>query len=687
MVVRGRPAAGLGAGALFMWGVPACLGATGREPLLSLDQGGLCRLCFWMGMALLLMLGLHFYTVFRHRREKRALSERQLAFRAIFDSVSDGILISELNGKILECNRRGAEMFGYTPEQLRELSYANLIHPDRLPDIDMLPRRASLSGSIQLETLGQGSNGKELQLELYCRIFTYQGQPRCLASVRDIAFRKAAEADRRAFAEKLKALTSNAPVILFALDAAGVFTAAEGKGLEMAGLTQDGLVGKRAEDIRGSRRELFGDYRRALRGVAFSADVQLVDNGLCFEVSYTPLHGDDQKLVGVIGVARDVSSRKSVETALASSNKRLAQELARLESIFRNSLVGVCLVEHGDVVEINDRAAEIAGRRREDLLGRHVDSVFHPEIKGLRMRMLEKFRSASLVREELPVKRIDGSVVWCSVSGQAIDPAAPENGSAWIVEDVTERKQAEARLQSIMKELSRSNEELAHFAYVASHDLQEPLRAISGYIQLVEKRNGERLDDEGRRFIQRATESALRMGELINDLLLYSRVGTRKKPMEPTDLNMVLRKVIENLRVAIAQEGAVVEAGPLPTLSVDSGQMLRLFQNLLGNAIKFHRPDVAPVVELRAELQDGHWLFTVSDNGIGIDPEHFGRVFVVFQRLHTRHEYPGTGIGLAICKKIVERHGGSIWVESEPGRGSAFKFHLPIEPPKEETDV
>ena len=157
--------------------------------------------------------------------------------------------------------------------------------------------------------------------------------------------------------------------------------------------------------------------------------------------------------------------------------------------------------------------------------------------------------------------------------------------------------------------------------------------------------------------------------------------------MEPTDLNVALRKVVDNLRAAIAQENATVDVGPLPRLTADPGQMLRLFQNLVGNAIKFHRPEAAPEVAVRAELQEGRWLFTVSDNGIGIDPEHFGRIFVVFQRLHTRHEYPGTGIGLAICKKIVERHGGAIWVESEPGRGAAFKFHLPIEPPKEEVDV
>ena len=244
-----------------------------------------------------------------------------------------------------------------------------------------------------------------------------------------------------------------------------------------------------------------------------------------------------------------------------------------------------------------------------------------------------------------------------------------ERQNAQLREEIAARERVQEALQ-------RSNTELEQLAYVASHDMQEPLRMVASYLQLVAQRYQGRLDAEADEFIGYAVDGAKRMQALINDLLAYSRVGTKARPFAPTDCAAIVDTAIADLRVAIDESGASVTCGPLPVVMADAMQLAQLFRNLLGNAIKF-RGTAPPQVHIEAESADAGWRFAVRDNGIGIAPEYFDRIFVLFQRLHGRREYPGTGIGLALCKKIAERHGGRIWVESVPGSGSVFRFTLP----------
>ncbi len=241
-----------------------------------------------------------------------------------------------------------------------------------------------------------------------------------------------------------------------------------------------------------------------------------------------------------------------------------------------------------------------------------------------------------------------------------------------------ERRVAErtSELAERAQELTRSNAELQQFAYVASHDLQEPLRMVASYTQLLAKRYRDKLDADAHDFIQYAVDGATRMQTLITDLLAYSRVGTQGKPLESTDCEAVFDRVVASLKLTIKESGAVVTRGPLPRVMADSTQLGQLFQNLLGNAVKF-RAGERPRVHVSAQRDGKAWKFSVRDQGIGISPEHAERIFVIFQRLHGKEEYPGTGIGLAICKKIAERHGGRIWVESKPGSGATFYFTIP----------
>jgi len=253
-----------------------------------------------------------------------------------------------------------------------------------------------------------------------------------------------------------------------------------------------------------------------------------------------------------------------------------------------------------------------------------------------------------------------------------------QDANARLSVELDERRRAEQQLARYAGELARSNAELEQFAYVASHDLQEPLRMVSSFTQLLGKRYRGKLDQDADEFIGFAVDGATRMQRLINDLLAYSRVGTRGKPFKPVDCQGIFSQARDNLMKVIDESEAVITQEPLPTVLGDEVQLLQLFQNLVANAIKFHNQ--APTkIRVSAEKSGPEWIFAIKDNGIGIAPEHQKRIFSIFQRLHHRSEYPGTGIGLALCKKIVERHGGRIWVESQPGQGSTFYFSIPGE--------
>ena len=242
--------------------------------------------------------------------------------------------------------------------------------------------------------------------------------------------------------------------------------------------------------------------------------------------------------------------------------------------------------------------------------------------------------------------------------------------------DITDRKKAEEEVTNVLEEIKRSNSELEQFAYIASHDLQEPLRMISGFANLLEKRYKDSLDKDAKDFIDFIIDGTTRMHDLINDLLTFSRIGTQGKVFKPTDMNVVLEATLNNVRISAIETNAIITCDPLPVVIADESQMAQILQNLISNAIKFHGA-VHPKIHISGETKKNEWIFTITDNGIGIDSKDFERIFVIFQRLHKKGEYSGTGIGLTVCKKIIQRHGGKIWVESELKKGSIFHFSIP----------
>ena len=363
---------------------------------------------------------------------------------------------------------------------------------------------------------------------------------------------------------------------------------------------------------------------------------------------------------------------------------RLSEEQSRethrlLSTVVQAAPVAILAHDHKAHISMWSRGAEqIFGWTEDEVIGRDVPPfVAMDKEDEYRSNVRRVLQGESREGFEARRQTKDGALIDVGIwTAPLRDARGDVDGIMTIMVDVTQRKRIEEALSHYTDELARSNADLEQFAYVASHDLQEPLRMVSSYTELLARRYEGRLDSDADEFIAYAVDGATRMQALINDLLAYSRIGSSGEPTEAVECGSVFRRVVGNLRAAINDTGAEVTSDRLPTVRGDESQLALLFQNLIANGIKFGG-DRTPQVHLSAERRNGSWLFSVRDNGIGIEREYSERIFGIFQRLHTREEYPGTGVGLAICKRVVERHNGIIWVESEPGTGSVFKFTLP----------
>ncbi len=375
-----------------------------------------------------------------------------------------------------------------------------------------------------------------------------------------------------------------------------------------------------------------------------------------------------------------LSSTAALVVQQAAAEEELLNSKNQYSALFERSLALVYICDfEGRVIDANEAIFHRLGYSRKELRSLDLTSLLSEDQLPLAFKTIQEIRETGHQKNptEFRLRHKDGTWVIVETTGSAVFSEGNVVAIQTIGNDITERKRAEEKTRQLLAELDRSNKELEQFAYVASHDLQEPLRMVSSYTQLLARRYKGRLDADADEFIAFAVDGAYRMQRLINDLLSYSRVGTRGKEFEPTDCAAFFDQAITNLKGTIGESGAEVTCGPLPTVMADKSQIGQLLQNLIGNALKYHG-DEPPRVHVSAEQKGDEWVFSVRDNGIGIDPQYADRIFVIFQRLHNREEYAGTGIGLAICKKIVERHGGRIWLESQLGSGATFHFTIPI---------
>ena len=395
-----------------------------------------------------------------------------------------------------------------------------------------------------------------------------------------------------------------------------------------------------------------------------------------YSVSAGPILDAEGTAYAAAATFIDVTSRRSAEEAVAASEERLRLAAGSIPQVF------AIYDRSGRYLFVNEAGTRFVGRPADDLVGRTDLEVFGRRGAPAWSRLVrETLGTLAEAHGEFRVIDPDGDPRSLVVTCLPLLQADGDCGEVLLVgHDATGERRAAAALEEYAAELARSNDDLQQFAYVASHDLQEPLRSIVSFVQLLERRYRGRFDNDADEMIGYIVEGGQRMQDLINDLLAFSRVSTRGRPFEPVPLDEAVRDAVRDLRCAIDESGTEVRYGELPTVWGDRGQIVQVFENLVANAIKFRRPEMPPRIVLSAIRDRTMCHLMVADNGIGIEAEYYDRIFVIFQRLHTRDVYPGSGIGLSIVKKIVERHGGTVWVESVPGEGSTFHLTLPMVP-------
>ena len=466
---------------------------------------------------------------------------------------------------------------------------------------------------------------------------------------------------------------------LVTINAEGKITDVNAASTEVTGIKREALIGT-------DFAEYFTDPQQAREGYqqvfanGFVTDYPLAirhTSGRITDVLYNASVYRDEagRVLGVFAAARDVTERKKAEDSLRTTEQRLDLALIYGEmGVWDLDLIHDTAwrsLKHDMIFGYESAPAQWG----QEIALRH---VVPEDREGFVHCFEEAFRTGRLFLE-CRVIHPDQTTHWIQAQGQVIgyEAGRPARMLGTVV-DITRQRAATDALEASARALARSNTELEQFAYIASHDLQEPLRMVVGYVQLLEKRLAGSLDADCREFMAYAVDGAMRMQDLIDDILAYSRVTTKAQPLAKVDSAAALQEALDRLAVRIGESGAEIEVQALPSVMADRSQLVQLFQNLISNSIKFckHR---APRVRVQAAHGAGHWRFSVTDNGIGIAPEYRAQLFVIFKRLHTRREYPGTGIGLAICKRIIEHHGGEIGIDAAPEGGSVFWFTLPEE--------
>ncbi|WP_414468606.1 PAS domain S-box protein [Methanobacterium sp. ACI-7] len=402
------------------------------------------------------------------------------------------------------------------------------------------------------------------------------------------------------------------------------------------------------------------------------------DNNLHTIVTKKTLYTDISGKKYIVGIIRDITEIKRVQNAYKESEQKYRELIENANSIILK------MDKNGHITFFNEFAEDFFGFSKEEIIGRNVIGTIVPEIessgrdlKKLVNNILETPKSYHSSDNENITK--DGKKVWISWANREIyDEKGELIGILSVGTDITGRRKIEKEREELIKELERSNYELRQFAYITSHDLQEPLRSITSFAQLLEMRYQNQLDNDADEYIEFIVSGGHRMKEMIQGLLEYSKIGTAERKLNPIDTEDILKKVLSNLNTAIEENNALITSDPLPIVMGNESQLIRLFQNLIGNSIKFRKMDEKPKIHVSVseDSQKNMYIFKFEDNGIGIDPQYKERIFEVFKRLHTLEEYMGTGIGLSISKRIIEVHGGEIWVQSELGKGSIFYFTL-----------
>jgi PAS domain S-box-containing protein len=612
---------------------------------------------------------------------EEALRDSEEKYRMLLDEVQDyAIFMLDPQGMVVSWNAGAERIKGYRADEIIGRNFSCFFPSEDIKQArpEEVLRMTVTSGRHEYQGMRVRKDGSRfLASIIFTALRDPTGKLRGFSEIsRDLSESKESGA-------KYRGLLEAAPDAMVVVNQGGEIVLLNLQAEKQFGYHRDELVGQHVKNIipEGFAERLLADGLRSVEDALaqqIGTGIELTGrrkNGSDFpiEIMLSPLESTEGTLV--TAAIRDISVRKTAE-------KHLAQMEGRYRGLLEAAPDAMVVVNQGgEIVLLNLQAEKQFGYHRDELVGQKVKNII-PE--GFAERLLaDGLRSVedALAQQigtgiELTGRRKNGSDFPIEIM---LSPLESTEGTlvTAAIRDITERKKSEEHLVKTVGELKRSNDELQQFAYVASHDLQEPLRMVASYTQLLAKRYKGRLDSDADEFIAYAVDGSNRMQALIQDLLVYSRAGTKGKALCEIFGEDALKEALTNLHAMIEESGAVVTHDSLPAITTDGTQLVQIFQNLVGNAIKYRGAEVPHVHVSATKNGDKEWVFSVRDNGLGIDPQYFEKIFILFQRLHGRQEFKGTGIGLAICKKMLERLGGRIWVESQPEEGSTFYFALP----------
>ncbi len=602
-----------------------------------------------------------------------SIKENEERFKFLSDNNQEAVLVS-VGGMIELYNKAFLKLSGYTPAELDGMDDRNLlVEEDRN---SMLQRVASESEETYISKLVR-KNGDRVSIEVIPSNIIYNRQKARLVLIRNLDEAVQREEARQEVENRFNALYQNSSFGILVIDLEGNILNANDLIIQQLGYSKEQLAEKKVLELvyQDDRESSFESFTKLV-----NADSSTTTN----ELRLVKAENDSFWVRTACSRVR-VSPKEEVIMVLLEDideeirhKDELDEVERRFETVFNSSPTGIVITKNqSEIIHCNPSFATMLGYKEDELVGKSLLDFTHEEDKASTLKMQNLVNKNKVDEFDVEKRYIikNKEVIWAKTWVSVIERKGDEVVKVAMVENITSRKETERKIEQKNKELTAINQELENFAYVASHDLQEPLRTIASFIQILDKRYGQTLDEDGQQFMGFVVDGAKRMQLLIRDLLEYSRVNRFNTDYEKVDLNEVFETVNRVLKEKIDDSDAVLLAENLPVIQGNKIQLTQVFQNMVDNAIKF-RGKSKPEVTITVEEQPGKWLICVKDNGIGISPEYFQRIFVIFQRLHTREEYSGTGIGLALCKKIIERHGGEIWVESGKRKGTTFYFTI-----------
>ncbi len=622
----------------------------------------------------------HIYAIGRHattlRRHAQTADETEARLQFFFDNALDGMTII-VDGHYQLVNKAflrilGAEHVG----QIIGKHFLDFVDPAYKEKVNSIVE--TNSEELYTSRIIRLDNGLSRNVEVTGKTLQHLDQKVRISVVRDLDERRRMQEKVKESEARFTAVFQNASLGIILTDKSGKILEANYTLLQRLGYTLDEFKDRSIFSLMEKEEQLSTKayFKQLLSGevnTIFCERRWLRKNNTATwsKMTCNLMHGADGKQL-ILSIVEDIDMQKRNEQALVESEEKF-------RAIYESSPMGIVITsEPGMIHDVNEAFTEMLGFSEAALHGKNILEVTHPADSVHAEEQLQRIYSGEVEHYSIEKRfmRRDGTSFWAREVMSSLFHVGDAMYTVAIIENIDAKKRAEEALEQKNIELTHTNQELEHFAYVASHDLQEPLRTITSFIQILERRYKDRLDEEALQFMGFIVDGAKRMQTLIHDLLEYSRINRFNTGFEKVDLNDVFSTVSRVLKDKIETHDALIMAEHLPEVYGNRVQLTQVFQNLVDNAIKFKAKKRKPEVTVSVIDRKDKWELIFSDNGIGISQEYFQRIFVIFQRLHTVEEYSGTGIGLAICRKIIERHGGEIWVESKPGKGSAFHFTL-----------